>query len=267
MFLDKILRQRKQQPAPSLSQQEAWTEFARSAPATRGFAKALKAGDGPRIIAEFKRASPSKGLLHAELCPATQARAYEQGGASALSVLTEPDYFQGSRSDLEQARQACSLPVLRKDFLMEDWEVAQSRCWGADAILLIAAALPPSRMERMLALAQEFGLDALVEVHSAEEALQVAPLRPALVGINNRDLVSFRVDLQVTERLLPLLPTEAVKVAESGFEKYDQLLGFPEIDAFLIGETLVRAEDPILCLRRLRGGLATEKETYTGNEV
>jgi indole-3-glycerol phosphate synthase len=267
MFLDKILTMRRQQPGPSSLQQEQWNDLAGRTPAPRGFAAALRAGSGPRIIAEFKRASPSQGLLKADLDPARQAQSYQEGGAVALSILTEPHYFQGSQEDLEAARQACSLPALRKDFLLEDWEISQSRCWGADAVLLIAAALPPARLERMLELADQFGLDALVEVHTAEEARQVAPLRPKLIGINNRDLVSFRVDLQVTRQILPLLPDEAVKVAESGFGTHEQLLRFPEVDAFLIGETLVRTEDASQCLRRLRGVLATEKETYTGNEV
>ena len=267
MFLDQILSQRRHQPVPTPSQQEQWTEQARQAPPTRGFARALKSGAGPRIIAEFKRASPSKGLLRPGLDPVAQARLYQQGGAVALSILTEPTYFQGSQLDLEQARQACSLPVLRKDFLLEDWEIAQSRCWGADAILLIAAALPVARLERMLQLAAECGLDALVEVHTEEEARQVAALRPALIGINNRDLVSFRVDLEVTRQLLPLLPEGTIKVAESGFGTNQQLLSFPEVDAFLIGETLVRTEDASQCLRLLRGVEATEKEMCSGNEV
>lgn len=253
MFLDKILELRRQVPAPGPDQLDLWHSQARAAAPTRGFARALRTGPGPRIIAEFKRASPSKGLLNGALDPAEQARAYEAGGAVAVSVLTEEAYFQGSASDLQAARAACSLPVIRKDFLLHDWEIAQSRCWGADAVLLIAAALPTGRLTRMLKLCQEYGLDALVEVHTEEEARMVAPLRPALIGINNRDLVSFRVELDVTRRLLPLLPDESVKVSESGFENHEQLALFPEVDAFLIGETLVRTEEPQACLRRLRG--------------
>lgn len=176
-----------------------------------------------------------------------------------MSVLTEEAYFQGSASDLQAARAACSLPVIRKDFLLHDWEIAQSRCWGADAVLLIAAALPSERLERMLQLCQNFGMDALVEVHTEQEARTVAALKPALVGINNRDLESFRVELDVTRRLLPLLPEECLKVSESGFENSAQLAAFPEVDAFLIGETLVRTQDPRRCLRELRLG-ELEKE-------
>lgn len=265
MFLEKILSLRRQQPPPSLLQQQLWADQARHLSPRRSFAAALKGGVGPRIIAEFKRASPSKGVLRASLDAAVQARAYERGGAVALSVLTESAHFQGSQADLQSARQACALPVLRKDFLLEDWEISQSRCWGADAVLLIAAALPPVRLERMLQLCQEFGLDALVEVHSCEEARRVSPLAPPIIGINNRDLVSFRVDLQVTREVLPLLPGGSLKVAESGFENCNQLLGFPEVDAFLIGEALVRSPDPTLCLQQLRG--AIEKDTCSGNEV
>ncbi len=234
-------------------------------PPRRDFAGALISGDGPRIIAEFKRASPSKGLLAGDLDPADQARAYERGGAVAMSVLTESAYFQGSQADLHRAREACSLPVIRKDFLMEDWEISQSRCWGADAVLLIAAALEPKRMEQMLQRCDQLGLDALVEVHTREEARWVAALKPRLIGINNRDLVSFKVDLQVTRELLPLLPADSIKVSESGFVSYDHLLSLPEVDAFLIGETLVRTQDPALCLQQLRGVI--EKESCSGNEV
>lgn len=263
VFLDRILELRRQLPVPSAEQLARWQEEALAAPPTRGFARALRSGPRPRIIAEFKRASPSKGLLSAALDPAVQARAYQDGGAVAMSVLTEEAYFQGSAADLRAARAACSLPVIRKDFLLHDWEIPQSRCWGADAVLLIAAALPTARLARMLDLCREYGLDALVEVHTSEEALQVAPLRPALVGINNRDLVSFRVELEVTRRLLPLLPDESVKVSESGFENSEQLALFPEVDAFLIGETLVRTEEPQVCLRRLRG----DSSNWSGNEV
>jgi len=260
MFLEKILAQRHQQPVPSAEQITRWQQEALAASPARGFAKALRSGVGPRIIAEFKRASPSKGLLSGRLDPVEQARAYESGGAVAMSVLTEQAYFQGSSADLQAARAACSLPVIRKDFLLEDWEIPQSRSWGADAVLLIAAALPLPRLARMLELCQDYGLDALVEVHTEEEARAIAPLRPSLVGINNRDLVTFRLELEVTRRLLPLLPVGCVKVSESGFENYEQLLSFPEVDAFLIGETLVRTEEPGLCLRRLRGQLQSDME-------
>ncbi len=240
-------------PLPEADQLARWQAEALAAPPTRHFARALRGGPWPRIIAEFKRASPSKGLLSGGLDPVVQARAYESGGAVAMSVLTEEAYFKGCAKDLQAARAACSLPVIRKDFLLHDWEIPQSRCWGADAVLLIAAALPSPRLARMLELCQQYGLDALVEVHSEEEARMVAPLQPALIGINNRDLESFRVELDVTRRLLPILPDESVKVSESGFENSEQLALFPEVDAFLIGETLVRTEEPEACLRRLRG--------------
>jgi indole-3-glycerol phosphate synthase len=261
MFLDQILSVRRQQPAPSAEQVREWLEQAPRMPATRGFATALQRGPSPRIIAEFKRASPSKGVLRSDLDAAGQARAYAEGGAAAISVLTEEHFFQGSAADLQEVRAACDLPVLRKDFLLEDWEIFQSRCWGADAVLLIAAALPVARLQRMLALCAEVGLDALVEVHTSEEARTVAPLGPALVGINNRDLVSFRVDLQITREVLPLLPPKCVKVTESGFETNEQIRSVAGVDAFLIGETLVRAQDPAQCLRDLRGFTPSTKET------
>lgn len=260
MFLEKILALRRQQPPPTVDQVTRWQQEALALPPARGFARALRSGPRPRIIAEFKRASPSKGLLSARLDPVEQARAYEAGGAVAMSVLTEQAYFQGSSADLKAARAACSLPVIRKDFLLEDWEIPQSRSWGADAVLLIAAALPLPRLARMLDLCREYALDALVEVHTEAEARAVATLCPPLVGINNRDLVTFRLELEVTRRLLPLLPEGCVKVSESGFESYEQLLSFPEVDAFLIGETLVRTEEPGRCLRRLRGQLQSDME-------
>lgn len=261
MFLDQILSARRQQPSPEPQQVQQWQDEAATAPPPRGFAAALRTSGGPRIIAEFKRASPSKGVLRADLDPTAQARAYETGGAVAISVLTEPHYFQGSAADLQQIRRSCDLPVLRKDFLLEDWEIFQSRCWGADAVLLIAAALPTARLQRMLELCRQVGLDALVEVHSADEARTVAALAPDLVGINNRDLVSFRVDLDITRQVLPLLPANCVKVAESGFETSEQIRAFPGVDAFLIGETLVRAQDPAQCLKDLRGFTTSTKET------
>lgn len=253
MFLEKILVSRRESTPPDSAQISRWQEEAAAAPPTRDFQGALRRGPRPRVIAEFKRASPSKGVLHASLDPVRQARAYARGGASAISVLTEPHFFRGSRSDLEQVRAACDLPVLRKDFLLEDWEIYQSRCWGADAVLLIAAALAPPRLARMLELSRQLGMSALVEVHSAEEASWVRELEPELIGINNRDLKSFHVDLDITRQVLPLLPAKSLRVAESGFETYAQLSLFPEIDAFLIGETLVRASDPAGCLQALRG--------------
>lgn len=253
MFLEKILSGRRQCPAPAPDVLRSWIEQAARLPPTRGFARALQTSPKPAVIAEFKRASPSKGRLRAEMDPALRARDYESGGACALSILTEPDHFLGSAEDLHQARQATALPVLRKDFLLHDWEIYQSRCWGADAILLIAAALDDLRLGKMLELCRGVGLDALVEVHTPEEAVRVSRLGAPLVGINNRDLVSFAVDLAVTERILPLLSHDCLKISESGFETPEQLARFPEVDAFLIGETLVRTEDPTECLKRLRG--------------
>ena len=258
MFLDKILAARAERPDSAVL--ESFWSQAREMPPTRGFARSLRVGDPPRIIAEFKRASPSRGVLAAELDPARQALEYERGGAVALSVLTEPHFFQGSSQDLRAARAACNLPVLRKDFLLEEWEVAEARCWGADAVLLIAAILPDHRLASMLETCQQLGIDALVEVHTREEALRVAPLTPAMVGINNRDLVTFRVDLETTTALLPLIPASSLKVAESGFETSEQLQRFEKVDAFLIGETLVRREDPATCLRQLRGLHTSAKE-------
>jgi indole-3-glycerol phosphate synthase len=251
MFLNIILEHRRLRPTPDPAQLAEWHQQALAAPVARNFSQALSSGPKPRIIAEFKRASPSKGLLNSQLDPALQAQAYAAGGARALSVLTEENYFQGSLADLQAARAATELPVLRKDFLLEDWEIAQSRAYGADAVLLIAAALPPERMRRMLELCQTYAVAALVEVHSLEEARAIAPWRPGLVGINNRNLENFQVDLATTRAILPELHWDCIKVAESGFETPEQLAEFGQMDAFLIGETLVKSQDPRQCLHWL----------------
>ena len=251
MFLTTILEHRRLRPQPDAAQIEEWQQQALAAPPARDFVEALSTGPNPRIIAEFKRASPSKGPLGPNLDPVLQTRAYTDGGARALSILTEETYFLGSQADLVAARQANSVPVLRKDFLLQDWEIPQSRAWGADAVLLIAAALPVERLARMLELSRQYGVAALVEVHSLEEARAIAPLRPTLVGINNRNLENFQVDLATTRAILPELTWDCVKVAESGFETPEQLADFSEVDAFLIGETLVKSQDPGQCLRWL----------------
>lgn len=251
MFLQKLHAAKRDWPAPTSEQRDIWQKQASERP-RRSLVEALRASSWPAIIAEFKRASPAKGALALDLDPATQAQAYARGGAAGMSVLTEPDHFKGSWDDLLAARAACELPVLRKDFLVHPWEVEESAARGADAVLLIAALLGPGRTLDLLERCREFGLDALVEVHTAEEARWVAEMNPALVGINNRDLVSLKVDLTTTERVLPLLSADCLKVAESGFSSAAELARFPGVDAFLIGETLVRADDPASCLRDLR---------------
>ncbi len=254
MYLEKILNTRRQssefQSGPA--RQREFEQAAAAAGPVRDFAAALKAGLWPRIIAEIKRASPSRGVLNHSLDPADLARRYAAGGACALSVLTEGEHFQGRPEDLKSARQAVDLPVLRKDFLLEPWEIYASRAMGADAVLLIVAALSDELLAEMLSLVGKLGMAALVEVHDEDELDRALPLNPSLVGINNRNLTSFQVDRKISQKLGARLPSSVVRVSESGFFSRLELEELPEMDAFLVGESLVTAEDPALALRRLR---------------
>ena len=231
---------------------------ASAAPAPRDFEGALRAAIAAgraAVIAEVKRASPSKGLLRADFDPAAIARSYEKGGASCLSVLTDRQYFQGDASHLAAARDACSLPVLRKDFVIEPYQVYESRVWGADCILLIAAALEEASMRELEAVANGLGMAVLVEVHDARELESALRLRTPLVGINNRDLRTFDTRLERTLALAPSVPTERVVVTESGIATQAdvQRLRAHGIAAFLVGEAFMRAQDPGTALAKLFG--------------
>lgn len=230
-------------------------ERARTAPPVRGFGGAL-AGPGLSVIAEVKRRSPSRGELAADLDPADRAGRYAAGGASAISVLTEPDHFSGSDEDLVRARKAAGIPILRKDFTLDPRQIWEARAIGADAILLIVAALDQDVLVELLGTAEEVGLDVLVEVHDEDEAERALDAGAVIVGVNNRDLTTFDVDLATAERIAPMLEGVRVRVAESGiFDGSDarrmEAVGF---DAVLVGEALVRADDPEGLIRSLRGG-------------
>jgi indole-3-glycerol phosphate synthase len=205
------------------------------------------------VIAEIKRASPSKGLLRAEFDPGAIARAYARGGAACLSVLTDRTYFQGDSRHLEAARNACALPVLRKDFVIDPYQVVEARSLGADCILLIVAALEPVQMSELEALAHDLGMAVLVEVHDARELDQALALRTPLLGINNRDLRSFETRLETTLGLLPRVPAERIVVTESGIATVSDVarLRAAGVGAFLVGETFMRAADPGLALSEL----------------
>lgn len=230
---------------------------ARAQTPTRGFAQALiQVGDRPALIAEIKKASPSKGLIRADFDPATLARAYSAGGAGCLSVLTDAPSFQGSEAYLISARTAAPLPVLRKDFMIDPWQIAESRAIGADAILIIMAAVDDALALDLLNEAKRFGMDALVETHDEAELDRTLQLDARLIGVNNRSLSTFVTDLAVTERLAPLVPRDRLLVAESGIHSYVDIerLQRAGARAFLVGESLMRESDVEAATRRLLGG-------------
>jgi len=226
--------------------------------APRGFRFALeaKAREGFGLIAEIKKASPSKGLIRADFRPAEHALAYQQGGAACLSVLTDAPYFQGHEDYLMDARAACDLPVLRKDFTLDPWQVAEARAIGADAILIIVAALDDAEMAEIEAAALERGMDVLVEVHDEAELERAARLRSRLIGVNNRDLKTFRTDLATTERLALLAPEGTLLVAESGITGHSdcERLAAAGVRCFLVGESLMRQSDVAQATRELLDG-------------
>ncbi|MCT8000663.1 indole-3-glycerol phosphate synthase TrpC [Sphingomonas sanguinis] len=223
--------------------------------APRGFRAALDAKTGHALIAEVKKASPSKGLIREDFDPPAHARAYEAGGAACLSVLTDERWFQGADIFLEQARAAVSIPVLRKDFMVDPWQVHEARALGADAILIIVAALDDGQMQEIEAAAIECGMDSLVEVHDAAEMERAARLKSRLIGVNNRDLRDFSVDFQRTYELVGRAPEGCTFVAESGLTTRADLDAMAEhgIHCFLIGEALMRQHDVEAATRALIG--------------
>ncbi|MHC6223670.1 indole-3-glycerol phosphate synthase TrpC [Pseudomonas sp. X10] len=257
--LEKILARKAEEVAErsarvSLDELE---RLARTADAPRGFANALieqARRKQPAVIAEIKKASPSKGVIREHFVPAEIAVSYEKGGATCLSVLTDVDYFQGADAYLQQARAACQLPVIRKDFMIDPYQIVEARALGADCVLLIVAALDDVKMAELAATAKDVGLDVLVEVHDGDElerALQT--LDTPLVGVNNRNLHTFEVSLDTTLDLLPRIPRERLAITESGIlNRADvELMEINEVYSFLVGEAFMRAEQPGLELQRL----------------
>lgn len=211
--------------------------------------------DRVNIIAEFKRQSPSKGVIRGDVDAGSIARSYEAGGAAAISVLTEEDYFSGSLDDLEQVKAAVQLPVLRKDFLFEEYQIYESAAAGADAILLIVASLEDTQLAELLVIAEaEMGMDALVEVHDEHEMERALALGAGLIGVNNRNLHTFEVSLETSLRLAANVPRDFTLISESGLHKAKDLAMLQSVGyrGFLIGESLMRAEDPEEALRSLR---------------
>ncbi len=257
-ILDTILARKRDEVAARRERVSLFELKARaaSAPPLRGFADAvaakIAAGDAA-VIAEVKKASPSKGVIRADFDPAAIARSYEAGGAACLSVLTDIDFFQGADEYLVAARDACALPVLRKDFIVDAWQLYESRVLGADCVLLIAAALDDVQLAEYAFIAGELGMDVLVEVHDLDELERALPVPARLLGINNRNLKTFDVSLQTTLALKPMVPADRVLVTESGIlGRADvALMRDNAVDAFLVGEAFMRQPDPGAALRAL----------------
>ncbi|WP_207849909.1 MULTISPECIES: indole-3-glycerol phosphate synthase TrpC [unclassified Pseudomonas] len=264
--LENILARKVQEVAErsarvSLSELEG---LAKAADAPRGFAKALidqAKTKHPAVIAEIKKASPSKGVIREHFVPADIAKSYEKGGATCLSVLTDIDYFQGADIYLQQARAACKLPVIRKDFMIDPYQIVEARALGADCVLLIVSALDDVKMAELASVAKGVGLDVLVEVHDGDELERaLKTLDTPLVGVNNRNLHTFDVSLETTLDLLPRIPRDRLVITESGIlNRADvELMEISDVYAFLVGEAFMRAESPGTELQRLffpeRGG-------------
>ncbi len=260
-ILNKILSRKAEEVAERSARvsMRALSERIESADPARGFVEAIErklAQGQAAVIAEIKKASPSKGLLRADFRPAEIAASYERGGAACLSVLTDIDFFQGADAYLCEARAACTLPVLRKDFTIDPWQVYESRALNADCILLIVAALGDTRLADLAGLARHLGMDVLVEVHDAGELERALTLHTPLIGINNRDLRSFETRLETTLDLLKRIPADRIVVTESGIHAPADVarMRTAGVHAFLVGEAFMKAPDPGAKLAELFGG-------------
>ena len=256
-ILKRIVERKKEEvvAAQSRHSQAGLERRIQSRPPARGFERALKQAlvSGPGIIAEIKKASPSAGVIREDFHPDAIARSYEAAGAACLSVLTDRDFFKGHDQYLEEAREACGLPVLRKDFMIDPWQIIESRALGADCILLIAAVLDQSLMKDLLALARDLGMDALVEVHDEAEMERALSLDHELIGVNNRNLNTFETSLATSERLKAMMAPGSFLVTESGIKTVQDVkrMQAAGINAFLVGEAFMREADPGRALKQL----------------
>jgi len=256
-ILEKIVAYKKEELASRKKELplEHLKELSRAGAGTRSFREALRPSDKIHLIAEVKKASPSKGVLRADFNPIEIAKIYQQSGADAISVLTDRHFFQGDLRYLEQIHEVVTLPLLRKDFIFDPYQIYEARVFCASAILLIAAMLEDSQLKDFLAMARELALDGLVEIHTQEELDRVLPLEAPLIGINNRDLNTFHTDLATTFTLLPHIPEDRIVISESGIHSRQDVLSLKRagVEAILVGESLMKSADIGAKVRELLG--------------